>query len=263
MKVSVMQFVPIHGQKLENIRTVCRLMENVATDLVVLPELAISGYLFNSPAELIPLAEDMGSGMAFSAFSSLAAKRNCSIVYGYPEFCGGKMFNSSMLINPDGSFYNYRKIHLFDREKIIFNPGDDRFRVYPGKDGIKLGMMICFDWMFPESVRSLALQGAAIICHPANLVLPWGQQAMKTRALENSVYCLTANRFGTETRDDVLLRFTGSSQIISPKAQLLASLPESSEGVATVEIDVEMAHDKNLNSRNNLFNDRRPELYTL
>lgn len=263
MRVSALQFIPKHGHKAENIRTICRMLEGLTTDLVVLPELAISGYLFSKPEDLIPLVEDAGSGDAFFTFRDLAAQRNCSIVYGYPEFCGGKLFNSAMLINPEGSFYNYRKIHLFDREKLIFNPGNEPFRVYPAKDGVKIGMMICFDWFFPESMRTLALQGAAIICHPANLVLPWGQKAMTTRALENGVFCITANRFGSETLEDITLSFTGGSQIVSPRGEVLASLPERSEVVVTVEIDPDVSQDKNLNSNNNIFADRRPEMYSL
>lgn len=263
MKVSVAQFFPKLGDKMENIRAICRMLEGLSTDLVVLPELAISGYLFSKPEDLIPLAEDAGSGDSFYAISTLAAQRNCSIVYGYPEFCGGKIFNSAMLVNPDGSFYNYRKIHLFDREKLIFNPGNEPFRVYPAKDGVKIGMMICFDWFFPEAVRTLALQDAAIICHPANLVLPWCQKAMTTRALENGVFCITANRFGSETLGDTTLSFTGGSQIVSPQGEVLASLPERSEVVVTVEIDPDVSRNKNLNRRNNIFADRRPEMYSL
>ncbi len=263
MRVSVAQFVPKHGDKHQNIVIIRRMLEGLNSDLVVLPELATSGYLFSKPEDLIPLAEDAGSGDAFYAISDLAVQRKCSIIYGYPEFCGGKIFNSCMLCNPDGSFYNYRKIHLFDREKLIFSPGNEPFRVYPGKDGVKLGMMICFDWFFPESARSLALKGATIICHPANLVLPWCQHAMKTRALENSVFCLTANRFGSETLNETTLGFTGGSQIVSPRGEVLGALNERTEAVLTVDIDPDVAMQKNLNSRNHLFNDRRPELYNL
>ncbi|MDY0152498.1 MAG: nitrilase-related carbon-nitrogen hydrolase, partial [Candidatus Cloacimonas sp.] len=172
-------------------------------------------------------------------------------------------YNSCALINPDGSYFVYRKIHLFNREKLFFQPGDAPFEVCNAKNGIKIGMMICFDWQFPEATRSLALQGAQIICHPSNLVLPWCQQAMKVRSLENRVFSITANRIGTEVNGDLAETFTGCSQILSIKGDVLASLEIADEGIATVEIDPQHALNKSISERNDAFNDRRPDLYTL
>jgi predicted amidohydrolase len=122
--------------------------------------------------------------------------------------------------------------------------------------------MICFDWLFPESVRSLALMGADIIAHPSNLVLPYCPQAMPIRCLENRVFAITANRIGEERRKQgEPLRFIGSSLIVSPEGKILAKAPENEEALLIAEIEPETARNKNLNPLNNLFEDRRPEMY--
>jgi predicted amidohydrolase len=122
--------------------------------------------------------------------------------------------------------------------------------------------MICFDWWFPESARVLALEGADIICHPANLVLSQCQQAMTTRSLENGVFSATANRVGSEARGGKPpLIFTGKSQILDCWGQVLTRLTEVETGVSVVDIDVIQARDKKLTARNDRFADRRPEFY--
>jgi predicted amidohydrolase len=123
--------------------------------------------------------------------------------------------------------------------------------------------MICFDWQFPEAARSLALQGAEILCHPSNLVLPWCQEAMKTRSLENRIFSITANRVGTEVNGELSEHFTGQSQILSTKGEILIRLNDNEEGIYTVSIDPAKAADKTVTERNNAFSDRRAELYSL
>jgi len=95
----------------------------------------------------------------------------------------------------------YRKIHLFYKEKLYFAPGENPPKVF-NVNGVNIGVMICFDWIFPETARTLSLQGAELIAHPANLVLPYCQNAMITRSIENRVFTATANRVGSELRED-------------------------------------------------------------
>jgi len=123
--------------------------------------------------------------------------------------------------------------------------------------------MICFDWIFPETTRSLALLGADIIAHPANLVMPFCQKAMTIRCLENSVYAITANRIGEEKRGDDHFHFTGRSQITSYDGDILSSAPKDKTHIDITDIDIEKARDKYLNKNNNLFEDRRTEFYYL
>jgi predicted amidohydrolase len=123
-----------------------------------------------------------------------------------------------------------------------------------------MGLMICFDWFFPESMRALALAGAQIVLHPANLVLPHCPQAMITRCLENRVFAATADRVGEETGGTGSLRFIGQSQIVSPRGDLLHRLG-AEEGEAVVDVRPAEADDKRLSSGNDLFAERRPEFY--
>jgi predicted amidohydrolase len=178
------------------------------------------------------------------------------------ENSGDRIFNSAVLLGPQGHLATYRKIHLFDEEKIWFDPGDRAFAVHD--IGLaRIGMMICFDWIFPESMRSLALQNAEIVCHPANLVLPYCQRAMVTRCLENGVYAVTANRIGLERQGGRQLRFTGGSQIVGTRGKVLARAPGKMEAVRIVDIDPSKAREKEITHRNHLFQDRRPELYSI
>ena len=128
---------------------------------------------------------------------------------------------------------------------------------------MKIGMMICFDWIFPETCRSLGLKGAQIIAHPANLVLPWAQQAMITRCIENRVFAVTANRTGREQRGDDDFTFTGQSRITGCKGEVLASAAENETCVRVVEIDPALSMDKMVNPFNDLFKDRRGQFYSI
>jgi predicted amidohydrolase len=121
--------------------------------------------------------------------------------------------------------------------------------------------MICYDWIFPESMRVLALKGAEVVCHPANLVLPFCQDAMITRCLENRVFAVTANRTGTEQRGNRTFRYTGRSQITGPGANILCRAGADTEETGVVNMDVALARNKRLNSFNDLFGDRRVSFY--
>ncbi|MBA7627742.1 hypothetical protein ES703_35209 [subsurface metagenome] len=118
--------------------------------------------------------------------------------------------------------------------------------------------------MFPEAARTLALQGAQIICHPSNLVLPeYGQLTTRVRSMENRLYWILANRWGTEARGGKKLSYTGCSQITAPDGRILAQAPAEGDALNIVEIDPASACDKRVTPRNDLFADRRPELYRL
>ena len=129
--------------------------------------------------------------------------------------------------------------------------------------GVRLGMMICFDWIFPEVARTLALKGADILCHPTNLVLPFCQDAMVTRCIENRVFALTANRVGTERRAGQEFTFTGRSQVVTPRGEILTRADVDGEGVFVVDIDPMLARNKAVTDVNDVLGDRRPELYEL
>ena len=122
-------------------------------------------------------------------------------------------------------------------------------------------MMICFDWIFPESARTLALLGADIIAHPSNLVMSFCQEAMITRALENSVFTITSNRVGADSTGEREIAFTGRSRIVAPHGEVLASADGREERLVLVDIDYVEARDKRITTQNDLMLDRRPEFY--
>ncbi len=260
-RVSVLQYCPRLFDVVDNLKRIESLFQGLETDLIVLPELAASGYVFTQASEVAAVAEKFTEGPVHAFFEKMSTRHDCSIVFGFAERCGDSFYNSAALINPDGSNALYRKVHLFDREKLFFTPGNEPFSVHTAKLGVRVGMMICYDWQFPEAARSLALQGSQIICHPSNLVLPWCQQAMLTRCLENRVFGVTANRTGYEENNGVSLRFTGQSQISGTIGDILERMDDQSEGIRTVVIDTARALDKNSTAHNNAFRDRRPEMY--
>lgn len=262
-RVSVVQFKPDFLAVFENLNKLKTMLRELETDLIVLPELCLSGYVFQKQAEVDKVSETIPEGTIFQEFCYLATEKQFSIVYGFAEKADNIYYNSAALINPDGSYYIYRKTHLFYREKLFFTSGDTGFEVFPAKGGVLIGIMICFDWYFPESARTLALKGAQIICHPANLVLPWCQQAMQTRSLENRVFSITSNRVGIECNKGESMEFTGKSQILGTKGETLLQLDEENEGIGTIIIDPKLALDKSVNTLNDIFKDRRREMYEL
>jgi predicted amidohydrolase len=261
-KLGVCQFEPRLLDKKYNIEKMIQLVDGLNADLIVFPELATSGYVFSSRDEARSIADNFEISETTQIFVELSKKNDTAFIIGFPESDGDKLYNSSMLINPDGTKHLYRKIHLFNEERLWFDPGDIGFVVAPTKHNVKVGQMICFDWIFPESARTLMLRGAQIIAHPANLVLPWCQQAMITRSLENRVFTATANRTGTEVNGDKSFYFTGMSQILSPLGEILHRMETTEESVKIVEIDIDKTTElKNVTPHNHVITDRRTEFY--
>jgi len=255
VKIGYIQFCPRLGDKDWNLEKIGELVARAGgADLLVLPELATTGYDFSKSAAL-GLAEGCG-GVTVGRLGSLAAEYGVRLVCGFLEKDEGKLFNSAAVVSPEGFLGVYRKCHLFEKEKEVFTPGDAGFGVLDaGK--LRVGVLICFDWIFPEACRVLALEGADVVAHPANLVLPYAQRAMLARSVENRVFTVTANRIGSEGE----YRFTGGSQVTSPKMEVLASASAEGEEVAVVGVDLAQARSKKINAYNDLFADRRPEFY--
>ena len=255
MKIGFLQFKPEHKKKDKNLQKIREMLKDVFADIIVLPELFNTGYVFETKEELLPLAEDT-SGETVSFLLEIAKEKDMCIVGGFPELSGDKIYNSAGAGLPDGRIYIYRKIHLFDKEKLIFEKGNKGFFVFEFK-GVKIGLMICFDWIFPEAARTLALKGAQIICHPANLVLPYCQKALPIRALENRVFICMANRVGEERG----VKFTGKSLICAPDSTILVTANETDECVKVTNINPDIALQKKITELNDLLKDRRPEFY--
>ncbi len=264
LNLAVVQTSPVFGDIPGNLRRALDLVP-VGCDLAVLPELFATGYQFRDTAEAMSMAEEAAPGGAggpiVQALVARAAATGATLVAGLAEKAGAAVYNSAVLVRPDGSREIYRKVHLFDREKEVFRPGDLGFPVFDAC-GAKVGLMICFDWIFPEAARSLALAGAQVLCHPSNLLLPWCPEAMVTRCQENRVFAATANRIGSEDRTGQRLDFIGMSEIVSPLGDILRRMGREEEGAAMAAIDLE-AIEKQVTPRNHIFNDRRPDQYRI
>ncbi|MEA3408892.1 MAG: nitrilase-related carbon-nitrogen hydrolase [Candidatus Eisenbacteria bacterium] len=261
MRAGVVQFRPEFGNIEGNLKTLLSMIESEEADLFVLPELALSGYIFESREEALSFSQVPG-GEEFEGVARLAGEKGATIVLGFAERAGERLYNSSIMISPDGTTSVYRKVQLFCEEKSIFDPGD-RSPAVVDVAGVRLGMMICFDWIFPEIARTLALKGVDILCHSTNLVLPFCQDAMVTRCIENRVFALTSNRVGTENRAGQELTFTGRSQVVTPKGEILTRADVVGEGVFVVDIDPMVARNKAITDVNDVLGDRRPGLYEL
>ena len=253
-RLGVVQNSPKFLKAPQNIKACFEAMDTQQADLWVLPEFFASGYNFKTRSEARKCAETTDGPMS-ALLKAYSVRNGCAIVAGFPEKSGTKLYNSALLVNGAKSRV-YRKTHLFGGEKKFFTSGNTGFWTEKVK-GVNVGVMICFDWFFPESARTLALKGAEVIAHPSNLVLPWAPEGMKIRSLENRVFSATANRVGVERG----LRYIGQSQIASPNGSLLVRLGPDSPSAAVVTIDAWTAKDKKVHPACDLFKDRRPSLY--
>ena len=263
MTIACIQTSPALAQVRDNLDAAEHAVLETDADLVVLPELFATGYFFESTDQARELSEP-SDGPTVRRLEGWAAETGATIVAGLAERDGERLFNSAVVVTPDGLIGTYRKAHLFYRENDHFEPGD-HLDVWTVTDrrrrSYRLGVMVCFDWFFPEAARTLALRGADVIAHPSNLVLPHCPSAMPIRALENGVFTATANRVGTESNGRETLTFVGQSRICSPAAEVLATAEREGVAVVRAEVDVRAARETRLNAYNDRQRDRRPDLY--
>ncbi len=258
MKAGFIQFTP----ELCNVDATITRLEKLfgdapAADLLVLPELCNSGYNFPTRKDAWGASEEISDSRFIAFLTEQCRKKKIYIVSGLCERDGFKLYNSSVLVGPDGYIGKYRKIHLFYNEKDIFSAGDVGLPVFTTPIG-NIGMLVCFDWMFPEVWRILALKGADVICHSSALVLPgFAQRSVPVHALINHVYVITANRTGTEHG----LTFTGMSTVANPKGEVVYQAAAGSDEVCAFNFDLELVRNKFITPRNHIFEDRRPEAY--
>lgn len=261
LKVSFVQSNAVFGKVKNNVGEVLALAERVGGDLIVAPELCNTGYAFPSKEEAFRLSEPVPDGNTTRAFLDASQRLHCTFVFGLAERSGNRAFNSAVVVSRGRYYGTYRKLHLFYKEKLWFSPGNRGLKVFE-VDGYRLGVMVCYDWVYPEVARVLALSGADIIAHPSNLVLPgYCQKAMLARSFENRVYTITANRVGVERRGSDEFRYTGQSQIVTPRMEILASAGPDEVTAKSAEIDLSVSRDKKMTQLNDLIEDRRPRFY--
>ncbi len=261
MNVGFFQFAPRFGEAQRNLESIVQAIDSFQGHLLVFPELALSGYQFLSKEEAWETAEEVPSGNVCQQVEKAIRGRELYVVAGLAERAQGRLYNSAVLIGPKGYIGTYRKTHLFFEETLWFSPGNTGFPVWD-IGMAKIGLLVCFDWFYPEAARTLALKGADVLCHPSNLVLPYCPDAMVTRCLENHVFAITANRVGREQRGTKsALSFIGLSEIVAPNGQIVHRASQNEPELFMCNIDATQARDKRINPYNDLLKDRQPEWY--
>lgn len=272
VRIAVAQYAPHVGDAGGNLVAAVEWARRAAAenvDLLVLPELAASGYVFESEAEAESTAEDAAQAPIVGALTEVCSASAMHCVVGINERAGAVRHNSAVLLGPRGHIATYRKLHLFNDEKSWFAPGAD-LPVVDLPFG-RVGMVICFDLWFPEAVRTLALAGAEVIAVPTNWVASFkhtvydaagycqGNILAMAASAQNGVVMACADRVGVE-RD---VQFLGCSIIVGSDGWPLqgpAGPEEEALLIADVDLDAQSTA-RHRTPRNDLFGDRRPDSY--
>jgi N-carbamoylputrescine amidase len=270
VRVACVQMEPVVGHKQANVEKSLGLIGEAASNgarLIVLPELANSGYVFESREEAFALSEVVPEGETTEAWIRIARERSLYIAAGICEREGDTLYNSSVLVGPHGHVGTFRKVHLWNEENLFFEPGNLGFPVWRTPIG-RIGAMICYDGWFPEGYRLCALQGADIICISTNWVPIPGQDEKREAmanilcmgaAHQNSVFIAAADRIGTERGQP----FIGQSLIVSYTGWPVAG-PASPDKEEILYADCNLAdarRKRNWNEYNQVLRDRRTDLY--
>lgn len=268
--VASIQMAPHVGSKEENVARSLALIGEAAAHgatLVVLPELANSGYVFSSRAEAFALAEPVPDGPTTQAWIDAARRHGIHIAAGIAEREGGRLYNSAALVSPEGHLGTYRKLHLWGEENLFFEPGDKGLPVFHTEFG-RLGIVVCYDGWFPETFRLLAMQGADIVAMPTNWVpmpnQPADRPAMANTlamagAHSNGLTIVCANRVGVERGQP----FIGQSLIVGADGWPMAGpASRDREEILYARVDLNVARRaRQISAFNHVLRDRRRDLY--
>jgi 5-aminopentanamidase len=267
LRVACQQLAPAIGDPDANRRlTREAVREAVAAGarLVVLPELATSGYVFESADEARACAEP-ADGPTLIAWAEEAARGDAVVVGGFCELAAdGALHNSAAVVDRTGVLAVYRKIHLWDREGLVFAPGEAGAPVLETRVG-RIGVAVCYDLWFPEIARALVLGGAELIVIPANMPRsprpeerPMEVTLAMATAHVNRLFVALCDRCGPERG----VEWVGGSVVCDEQGWVLAGPPaDFGPGLVMADCDLRRAHDKAWNERNDVLGDRRPELY--
>jgi predicted amidohydrolase len=254
-RVAAWQCVPGPLDVAGNLRrldAICASAAAQRVEVLVTPEMFISGYAITRP-EVVRLAEDAG-GPTEAAVAEIARRYGLAIVYGYPERAPGGAYNAATMIGPDGVVRGrHRKVQLFgdvDRGQFVANPGRPATFDF---DGTRVGMLICYDVEFPESVRHLAVNGATTVLVPtANMVGCEEVQdiLVRARACENNCGLVYANYCGADDG----FEYNGLSMICGPRGEVLAQAGVQAEELVIADLPGK--------STGTYLADRRGDLYS-
>jgi predicted amidohydrolase len=265
-RIACQQLAPVIGDLAANeALTLSAIREAVrhGADVVVVPELATSGYMFESGAEADALAIPVGHDI-LGKWAAEAAAGDIVLVGGFCERGDdGRIYNSAAVFDATGLRAVYRKLHLWDREKLVFTPGSAPPPVLDTRVG-RLAVIICYDLEFPELTRSLALAGTQLLVVPTNWPLvprPQGERPPEVTiamaaARVNRMAIACADRVGTERGQE----WTGGTTIVGVDGWVAAEA--RAPGLVIADVNLESALDKRLTEHADALADRRPDLYS-
>lgn len=255
LQIAVLQTAGTPGdveKNLAELRAAARSAAANGTDLLITPELFLTGY------DIGPLVHDLARTDLTRAAAEIAREERIALIVGLPLFEDEQHYNSAVFIDDTGEVKStYRKTHLFSElDRTYFSAGDELVSIVEYR-GVRIATLICYDVEFPEPARAAALAGAHLIAVPTAQMAPFefvAEQVVRARAWENQVYVAYANHDGHE----LTLSYVGRSRIVDPFAKVLDSI-EHGTRTLTATIDTEIV-DK-ARRANPYLDDRRSDLY--
>jgi predicted amidohydrolase len=266
MRVACAQYAICEGDPDHNLQHSLNFIRRAAAegaDLVILPELANSGCDLGPREHALQFAEEVPDGPTTRAWRKEAENSGICVVGGLLEREGDTLHNSAVLLGP-GVAGRYRKTHLWDKEKLLYEPG----RELPAFDTPlgRIGLLICYDAWFPEAARTLALKGAQILCIPSNAPDDWVPEGQRRGDLTMlNVHCIAsanANRLFIAAANRVGDGYLGRSCVVDVTGGVLALASATEEGMVSAEVDVErVSLEKRLTDASHTFGDLNPAVY--
>jgi N-carbamoylputrescine amidase len=266
MRVACAQYAVREGDRNHNLERSLHFIRQATAEgaaLVVLPELANSGC-DPGPRDLaFELAEEVPDGPTVRAWKEEAEETGTCVVGGLLERGGDALYNSAVLLGP-GVVGRYRKTHLWDKEKLLYEPGRE-LPVFDTPLG-SIGVLICYDAWFPEAARTLASKGAQILCVPSNAPDDWVPEFQRRGNLTMlNVHCIAsanANRVFVAAANRVGDGYLGRSCVVDVTGGVLALAGAAEEGLIGAAVDLQRArHEKRLTDLSHAFGDRNPAAY--
>lgn len=273
VKIAVVQMPVLFGKVKENLARAASLARQASiqgAELIIFPELCTTGYVFNSRREAAALAEPVPDGESTVFWRQLASELNVYLVAGLAEKEDSFLYNTAILVDPAGFVGRYRKLHLFNEEKLFFEPGNLGLPVFNLPWG-RIGLILCYDLRFFETGRILMIRGADLICVPTNWVTLFDRQgfdqhgyamqhyAAMVMANTNQIFIACADRIGRERGTE----FLGKSILVGPSGWPLCG-PASVDQEEILISDINLSEARLNKSRNQLddiIKDRRRDVY--
>lgn len=239
MKIGLYQFEVVQNEREENLRRIGDGARGLDVELLVLPELCTSGYLLSPEQARQHAIQLPGDGVR--PFVCLAESLGAWVVAGVIEEDGAHLYNTTLIVGPQGWVGRQRKVHLTRLERGLFTPGAELQPFALG--AATIGVVTCFDAWFPEVSRQLTRSGAQLLCQPAAFGGPRTLEVMRVRSMENHVFSITANRLGREARGGLTVEFRGESQIVDCNGDVLLSAGNE-ERALVADVDLSLADSK-------------------